>query len=1294
MKRSTLIFTVIIILLVPAFAFAVTGNRVINGDFEEYNYIQTDWEIDFEVPNADSASVDFIETDEETGTNTYAEIQSNEPNYISLKQSIFLNKNTSYKVSALAKSDGIGMENMGGYLRLEENQGQSAQIKGTLTDWQELVFYVTTSNTDVYTTLEAALGDENSLNSGVLDIDDINVVEVSSIPVGANHTVIASDDGETLATQEPVQSTVQTVPLLSENERIAIILLLFSTVIFMFFISWMGVDSNSPFEKTLFVGKWSKAILAASFAIIVLYKYYVASLGTDLSSDINSYTLWSQSLATGGIRYFYINTDCMYPCGYMYVLWAVGKLTLLLNIGFKSTAYLLLLKTPVIISEIITAVLAYRIAKTHLGEKNAAILAMVVMLNPAVLMNTSSWGQADAVYILALVIVFYLLEQKRSYWAAAVFAVSLLIKTQAVLFLPVFGAYYLRLFLRDVSVKKNLKEFFISVVVAFLTYWLLSIPYMADGGIFWQFKQINSSANHFGYTSLNGFNFYTLFGGNYKVVTDRFIIFSYQAWGYIFIIISSLISMALVFMNRKKQALFLIAAFLIGAIFTFGHGMHERYIMPLPILLFFAYIYIKDTRLINLAILYTIFAFLSQAAVLFFFGMSFYKIIVFSMSVFSLLNFGYLAYVCYILLVKKGTTVRRIDQNRPEETRRKTEDENKRLLGRLKRRPIKRLHTRTTISRINKHDRLIMTVITVLYAFVAFINLGDFKIVDSAWSPKVAEERVVFELEKSTYINTIKYYFGLGTSEIHVTVSEDGENFYDVARSTDENGEMIIDFNGYKIYSWQFADAGFTAKYIAMEFASDNVDVREIGFVGADGQVLPIAGISSNISSTEELAAIIDEQDMIPDETSYMNSMYFDEIYHARTALEMIEHRNIYEITHPPLGKILISIGIRIFGMVPFGWRFMGTLTGVLMLPVMYILSKRITKRTLFASIATVLFALDFMHFAQTRIATIDSFSVFFILLMFLFMFDYTSMNFNQEKLYKTFLPLGLSGIFFGLGASTKWLCLYAGAGLAVLLFYTLYLRYREYEAARLKLADNAAGKYAGFYRNVVDTYYYKLFLTLLFCILMFIVVPLIIYFLSYIPYTKITDNPYDFAKILGNQSYMWNYHSHLKTASPHPFASRWYTWIFDIRPVYFFQGKGYPDGILSSMSTFGNPMIWWALVPAVLALVILRTSKVRFGHALTFTAIAGLSNIVPWFFISRETYIYHYFACVPFVILTITIAMKYLFEKWKYGKYFVVLYLLLVLAAFIAFYPFITGIPVAKTYANAMRWLETWPFY
>ena len=182
---------------------------------------------------------------------------------------------------------------------------------------------------------------------------------------------------------------------------------------------------------------------------------------------------------------------------------------------------------------------------------------------------------------------------------------------------------------------------------------------------------------------------------------------------------------------------------------------------------------------------------------------------------------------------------------------------------------------------------------------------------------------------------------------------------------------------------------------------------------------------------------------------------------------------------------------------------------------------------------------------------------------------------------------------------------------------------------------------------------------------------------------------------ILENQKYMWNYHSNLDTAAnPHPFASKWSTWILDIRPVYLFQGKGYAPDIISSLSSFGNPIIWWAFIPALIIILIAKFYEENFNGALGFVCVAGLAELVPWMFISRETYIYHYFASLPFVILIITMACKYIWEKFKYGRYFVLLFMLGSMAMFIVFYPVITGMPVLRSYAESLRWLETWPFY
>jgi len=233
------------------------------------------------------------------------------------------------------------------------------------------------------------------------------------------------------------------------------------------------------------------------------------------------------------------------------------------------------------------------------------------------------------------------------------------------------------------------------------------------------------------------------------------------------------------------------------------------------------------------------------------------------------------------------------------------------------------------------------------------------------------------------------------------------------------------------------------------------------------------------------------------------------------------------------------------------------------------------------------------------------------------------------------------------------------------------------------------------FLEELCRSYLSKTFITLLWCVLFFIIVPLIIYILSYIPYMQVTDNPYDFNGILRNQEYMFNYHSNLKPDHVHPFSSQWYLWPIDYRPVFFFQGQGYPDGYMSSMSSMGNPIIWWGGIGAVITLIVIRIRKGRLGQRTLFLSIAALSEYLPWVLISRETFVYHYFATLPFLILLMGVLAKYLIERTKHGKKAVFIYLGVCLVAFAMFYPVTTGTEVSRWYSDHfLRWLPSWPFY
>lgn len=91
---------------------------------------------------------------------------------------------------------------------------------------------------------------------------------------------------------------------------------------------------------------------------------------------------------------------------------------------------------------------------------------------------------------------------------------------------------------------------------------------------------------------------------------------------------------------------------------------------------------------------------------------------------------------------------------------------------------------------------------------------------------------------------------------------------------------------------------------------------------------------------------------------------------------------------------------------------------------------------------------------------------------------------------------------------------------------------------------------------------------------------------------------------------------------------------------------------------------------------------------------IAFFSQYVPWMLVPRETFIYHYFAMVPFMILGIVYIMKLLDSKFPEARYVQYVYVAVALLLFIAFYPVLSGMQVSGDYVKDMlRWFPTWVF-
>ena len=85
-------------------------------------------------------------------------------------------------------------------------------------------------------------------------------------------------------------------------------------------------------------------------------------------------------------------------------------------------------------------------------------------------------------------------------------------------------------------------------------------------------------------------------------------------------------------------------------------------------------------------------------------------------------------------------------------------------------------------------------------------------------------------------------------------------------------------------------------------------------------------------------------------------------------------------IVHPEVGKWLIALGEKAFGMDPFGWRIAAAVVGSLMVLVMCRFVRRVTGSTALGLVGGLLLSLDGLHLVLSRLALLDIFLAFFIL--------------------------------------------------------------------------------------------------------------------------------------------------------------------------------------------------------------------------------------------------------------------------------------------------------------------------
>jgi dolichyl-phosphate-mannose--protein O-mannosyl transferase len=378
----------------------------------------------------------------------------------------------------------------------------------------------------------------------------------------------------------------------------------------------------------------------------------------------------------------------------------------------------------------------------------------------------------------------------------------------------------------------------------------------------------------------------------------------------------------------------------------------------------------------------------------------------------------------------------------------------------------------------------------------------------------------------------------------------------------------------------------------------------------------------------------------------------FDEVYHAKTALEYLNGLPPTEWVHPPTAKLLIAIGVYAFGYHPWAWRLLPVLAGVALAPIFFLFARRVLLTERAAVLATLLLLSDGVYLVQSRTAMTNIFAV---------LFQVAAALFVVRSVLEPRLPVGsslLAGLCLGLALSTRWTSLWAAGFLGLVV---LVVRGRRLLSLReLGLLTTT-----------------------------FAVLPVALYVLSYWPWML---QGHSLLEVKDLQVSIWEYHAGLRAT--HPYFSKWYTWPWLYRPTWYFYEQA--GGLVRGIVAIGNPLLWWSTVPATV--VVLTSGIRRRDPRRLFAAFGFLFLYLPWGISPRTLNYSHYlFEAIPYACLGLASLMD---EAWDGSLGYVPrAYLLAVVVLFLFFVPVLTGLPIpSDSFFHRLpgnirpwTWMPTW---
>jgi Gpi18-like mannosyltransferase len=315
-------------------------------------------------------------------------------------------------------------------------------------------------------------------------------------------------------------------------------------------------------------------VAAATIAIGVLVR--VLLLPTDgLRGDLDQFVLWVHGIAVNGLPNAY-DQNLSFPPVMAYiwgVLAAIQPAFQTVTDG-EDPAIRALMKTPATLADLgLAALVAFALRDRPWW---AVVGAAAILLVPAIFDISAWWGQYESIYLLTALAAVLCAVAGRNGAAAALLAVSLMTKPQAVPLLIPFAAWF--------WATGGLRGFVRAAVIGAAVIVVLWLPFLAAGG---PMDYLHNLATYqgdiFNILSLRAWNLWwlvqSLFAGGGFVADDVAFLgpISLRWVGYgVFGVLEIVIAAAILRDPRPRTLVLGLAASVLAA-FCFLTSMHERY---------------------------------------------------------------------------------------------------------------------------------------------------------------------------------------------------------------------------------------------------------------------------------------------------------------------------------------------------------------------------------------------------------------------------------------------------------------------------------------------------------------------------------------------------------------------------------------------------------------------------------------------------------------------------------------------------------------------------------------------